>query len=178
MDRVTVHKNVDKLSNARNVISLHCTYVHALFMVNNAFIARLSQADFTTYISQLTKIVRKICPGCDTTFCFACGEAITEKVKRPNAAQDDNPLFHCSNLQGVILGIGLSMTEHMFTEQVQDSESKDERTAKRRKTNSAVPIDMNDTEDEYSEQAPARRGTGYSGAAREDVCIMISCSAI
>jgi hypothetical protein len=94
-------------------------------------------SDFSIYIEQLQKIVRRTCQRCHLGFCFACGEPVTgEKVQRPAAATDDDPLFHCSNLQGVILGIGLSMLEQMFSEQSQEpSDVPDHkvRNSKRRK---------------------------------------------
>ena len=95
---------------------------------------------------------------------------------------DDNPLFHCSNLQGVILGVGLSMLEQLFVEQSQDSMKVpllSDKNNKKRKVQDVVPVDeMDEDEDMYYSSAAARGkkakgGTGYAGAAKEDVSIHI-----
>src|SRR5260370_34838533 len=53
-------------------------------------------------------------------FCLACGDRIDlEKTSTPGY----DSLFHCLNLQGVILGIGLSRLEHLYIEQSQGSSS-------------------------------------------------------
>lgn len=122
--------------------------------------------------------MRQTCQRCHSEFCFACEEPISAtKVKRPTAATDDDPLFHCSNLQGVILGIGLSMLEQLFSEQTQDQiqellESKDNKTrsSKRRKTDSTLDLDDDDTVYYASVQGGKKRGgTGYAGEQKEDV---------
>lgn len=93
-------------------------------------------------------------------------------MKRPTAATDDDPLFHCSNLQGVILGIGLSMLEQLFSEQNQEPTETREykaRTFKRRKT------DIHDHDDDdgvyYANVHNSKKkgGIGYAGDQKEDV---------
>lgn len=126
--------------------------------------------EFLTYIAQLRKVVRRICQRCHSEFCFACGEPISaDRAKRSTTAQDDDPLFHCSNLQGVILGVGLSMLEHAFSEQIQTySESPDSqpRTSKRRKTENS---DFRTDTCHISPQSAKKGGIGYAGDHREDV---------
>jgi hypothetical protein len=81
-------------------------------------------------------------------------------------------------LQGVILGIGLSMLEQLFSEQTQEQtqdylESKDHRARsfKRRKTEATPDIDDDDTVYYASVQGGKKRGgTGYAGDQKEDVC--------
>jgi len=80
--------------------------------------------DFQAYIEHLEGIVPQKCLRCQKTFCLACGEFVHPET-RPSAASKTNsdaparnhPLFHCSNLQGVILGIGLFMVDRLFDEQ-------------------------------------------------------------
>lgn len=94
----------------------------------------------------------------------------------------DEPLFHCSNLQGVILGVGLFMLEQMYYEQVHDSSSSSDtqpRNNKRRKvdssgtrvsSHSSTPVD--DDDDVYYatlQGKKAKGGTGYAGDVKEDV---------
>jgi hypothetical protein len=84
----------------------------------------------------------------------------------------DDPLFHCSNLQGVILGVGLAMLEQVFNEQNQEHADNNieppTRNIKRRKTETS-------TEDEDAlyyagiQGKKAKGGTGYDGDATEDV---------
>ncbi|KIY71465.1 ubiquitin conjugating enzyme family protein [Cylindrobasidium torrendii FP15055 ss-10] len=124
---------------------------------------------FSAYTNHIRKIVRKTCPQCSKQFCFACGESVnSEKIQRPSAAQDD-PLFHCSSLQGVILGVGLSMIEHTFLDQTR-SEAEKPRSTKRRKT---TPTTRDEDSDEPSllpprTRTPLKGGIGYAGDGRED----------
>lgn len=140
------------------------------------------QSEFSTYIDRLRTIVRQTCPRCHAEFCLACGEPIAaDKVKRPSAATDDDPTFHCPNLQGVVLGVGLSMIEQLFSEQSSESrENKDDnvRNMKRRKTNTLVPKDVDDEDDVYYASVAgsgkkAKGGIGYAGDIREDVCFFL-----
>ncbi|KAK0468344.1 uncharacterized protein EV420DRAFT_1503974 [Desarmillaria tabescens] len=130
--------------------------------------------DFSTYIEHLRKIIRRTCPECQKEYCFACGESIsTDKVHRPSAATDDNPLFHCSNMQGVILGVGISMLEQMFVDQISETPHNKEskpRSSKRRKPNPPGK-DLDDDDDIYYTPVGGKRakgGTGYAGDQKED----------
>jgi hypothetical protein len=107
---------------------------------------------------------------------LACGEPISaDKTKRPTAATDDNPLFHCSNLQGVILGVGLSMLEQLFSEQNQeipDNKEHKARMFKRRKTDSGPDYEDEDSGPFSNAHGQKKRGgTGYAGDQKEDVCL-------
>lgn len=126
--------------------------------------------------------VRIRCPSCSNTFCLACGEpVIAERDQTSRLVLDDNPLYHCANMQGVILGVGLSMLEQMFLEQVRDagssstSRGKPDSNSKKRKagtTSTPQPIDVDDDDDVYYARAKgkkARGGVGYAGDLREDV---------
>ncbi|KAL1660626.1 hypothetical protein GGF50DRAFT_106202 [Schizophyllum commune] len=127
---------------------------------------------FSQYIDHLRGILQRRCPNCQTDFCFACGEHLSaDKVKRPSMAQDDNPLFHCSNLQGVLLGVGLSMLEQMFVEQREQGPSRNaERTAKRRKTQTPTLPSGDDDDDTYYAGVSVKQkgGIGYAGDQKED----------
>ena len=89
-------------------------------------------------------------------YCIACGEAVNaEKTQRPNAAAGDDPLFHCSDIQGVILGNGLSMLEQVYADIIQEHAGGDPnaRTTKRRKvdaltTPSHAPTPDGDDDDD------------------------------
>ncbi|TDL29200.1 hypothetical protein BD410DRAFT_779533 [Rickenella mellea] len=136
---------------------------------------------FSTYIAHLRKLVRKKCKTCTKEFCFACGEPITgEKVQRPTAATVDDPLFHCPDLQGVILGVGLSMLELLYAEQAKaeptpDGEEKDKNTKKRKAETPSTPTptfmhDLEDDDDMYYavKGKKAKGGIGYAGNVKED----------
>ncbi|KAJ3757032.1 hypothetical protein EV360DRAFT_46899 [Lentinula raphanica] len=109
--------------------------------------------DFTTYIKHIRKIVPRTCTKCQTEFCLACGEKISQ--------QTSDPLWHCSNLQGVILGVGLYMIEKQFEQQKEQIETRDttERESKRRKTRDS-------DDDDYPTQK--KGGIGYAGNVKED----------
>jgi hypothetical protein len=112
-------------------------------------------------------------------FCFACGEPINDP-KDPESTKDkDRDLFHCSNLQGIILGVGLAMLEQLYHDQLQNPLSLENkvRTVKRRKTdaiiNSPVILDPDDDDDSYlsppSQGKKSKLGVGYAGDQKEDV---------
>jgi hypothetical protein len=112
-------------------------------------------------------------------FCFACGEPINgPRILGPTKAKDDRDLFHCSNLQGIILGVGLAMLEQLYHDQLQNllcPESK-ARTSKRRKTDpisTPMILDPDDDDDTYlsphSQGKKSKLGVGYAGDQKEDV---------
>ncbi|EIW82142.1 ubiquitin conjugating enzyme family protein [Coniophora puteana RWD-64-598 SS2] len=141
--------------------------------------------EFSTYIDELRAIVPRTCPQCKVAFCFACGEPINSTNSRSSLAAED-VLFHCSNIQGAILGVGLAMLETHFIEQrnqSSDSANSQEakpRTSKRRKTDSPVASpppnpdgessDDDDDDDFYTPGTggKAKGGIGYAGDGRED----------
>ncbi|KAF5321022.1 hypothetical protein D9619_001097 [Psilocybe cf. subviscida] len=128
--------------------------------------------DFDKYIKRLRNNVVAQCPRCHSKICLACGEPISNDQEKHAASRDD-PLFHCSDLQGVILGVGLTMLDDAFRRQDQevlDTSEGSVRTTKRRKTDQA-----RDTEDDGSPspfEAPRDKrnqgGTGYAGNVAED----------
>lgn len=102
-------------------------------------------------------------------------------------ALDDNPLYHCSNLQGVILGVGLSMLENLFAQQSREGSSvktPDAKNAKKRKAESTAttPASNSNYDDDEDDTyfgvnkggKKAKGGIGYAGAVREDV-IYVMC---
>ncbi|KAF8195914.1 hypothetical protein K438DRAFT_1826732 [Mycena galopus ATCC 62051] len=132
--------------------------------------------EFSSYITHLQSVVSKTCQRCHSEFCLACGEPITEKVQRPGAAAPGDPLFHCADIQGVILGVGLSMLEQLFAEQSQESKAVQDpnkaRNTKRRKTGKLFSKDADDDEDDEYLSSPggkrAKGGIGYAGDQKED----------
>ncbi|KAG6814198.1 hypothetical protein H0H92_000875 [Tricholoma furcatifolium] len=125
---------------------------------------------FSTFITQLREGIRQACKTCKIDICLACGEPVAERLKRPDAGEPD-VLFHCSNLQGVILGVGLSMLEQLFIENTQvprDTKEQTVRTNKRRKTD----ISELDEEDNYYSLPATKKkqvgGIGYAGDVKED----------
>lgn len=142
-----------------------------------------AQAEFHTYVKYLRQIVPHTCAICRKQFCLACGESF-DLSKQEGCADEDAVLFHCSNLQGVVLGVGLTMLEKMYVEQTQDGpgdQGQKGRSGKRRKTETlSVPVqhildddDEDDDEDGYyppvKQSKKAKGGVGYAGDVREDV---------
>ncbi|KDR83771.1 hypothetical protein GALMADRAFT_236136 [Galerina marginata CBS 339.88] len=129
--------------------------------------------DFSTYIDRLRSRVTKICPRCHSKVCLACGEPVSVDHEKHVTTRED-PLFHCSNLQGVILGVGLSMLEQMFNEQNQDQVDVGDssiRTSKRRKTDGITSHDADDEDVLYYTNVQGKKakgGTGYDGDITED----------
>lgn len=117
-------------------------------------------------------------------FCFACGESIpAEKARQTSEAADDDALFHCPNLQGVILGVGLSMLEQVYADQSQDATPEHvhkSRQSKKRKVegsskSSSIVSGGDEVDDVYyaSVGKKTKGGVGYAGEQREDVRIEI-----
>ncbi|KAI0355391.1 ubiquitin conjugating enzyme family protein [Trametes cingulata] len=139
---------------------------------------------FPAYINHLQKIVPRTCTRCQKTFCFACGESATPNhTKVPAALDVDASLFHCANLQGAILGVGLAMLEKAFLDDAQEAsvaQKSGERTSRKKRKMEAPPVitpDLNDDEDDDEDAhyaipvqgKKAKLGTGYAGDAREDM---------
>ncbi|KAF7301634.1 Baculoviral IAP repeat-containing protein 6 [Mycena indigotica] len=131
-------------------------------------------AEFASYIKHLRSIIQKTCSRCQSEFCFACGEPITDKVQRPGEAAPGDPLFHCADVQGVILGMGLYMLlDQMVQSQSASSPDSKSRNNKRRKTGKVLPKDADDDDDEvyhnvHGTGKRAKGGTGYAGDQKED----------
>jgi len=112
-------------------------------------------------------------------FCFACGEPINyQKAPESTKASSDRDLFHCSNLQGIILGVGLAMLEQLYHDQLQNLHGTENkvRTSKRRKTdpvmNAPMILDPDDDDDNYlsppCQGKKSKLGVGYAGDQKED----------
>lgn len=134
----------------------------------------LSQGDFFVYVKRLKVLVRKLCPKCNKRFCLACGEPIAE-----GQSKDEDILFHCPNLQGVLLGVGLFTLENKYAEQyspiaLDDTLQSKSRNTKRRKTGTGNSSPASEVEEyDYGMSSPlgkkAKGGTGYAGSQKEDV---------
>ncbi|KAH9833805.1 ubiquitin conjugating enzyme family protein [Rhodofomes roseus] len=130
---------------------------------------------FSTYVKHLQNIVPRTCAKCRKQFCFACGEPVDPK-QAPSADPSDC-LFHCPKLQGVMLGVGLTMLEKMFIDQTQElSHSTLNTKGGKRRNADPIPVvaDPDDDDDDEIYYAPvthgkkAKLGTGYAGDVRED----------
>jgi hypothetical protein len=91
---------------------------------------------------------------------------------RTKRSDEGAVLFHCSNIQGVILGIGLSMLEQCFAEVTSNTtDSSDEQSRKRRKMSNPEPdapvaIMLGTGTKIYAKK---HKGVGYAGDQAEDV---------
>ncbi|KAF8974752.1 hypothetical protein BDZ97DRAFT_1647255 [Flammula alnicola] len=130
--------------------------------------------DFSTYIDRLRARVAKTCPRCHSKVCLACGEPISVDHEKHSTTRED-PLFHCPDLQGVILGVGLTMLDDFFSQQNQDAADNVDssiRNTKRRKTDSFSPQENDEGDLLYYANVQGKRakgGTGYDGDATEDI---------
>lgn len=125
-------------------------------------------------MQRLKSLIRKLCPTCDKLFCLACGEPITEAQSK-----DEDILFHCPNLQGVLLGVGLFTLENKYTERyspsgLDDTSQPKSRNPKRRKMGTGNSSPASEADDyDYGISGPAGKkakgGTGYAGSQKEDV---------
>lgn len=91
---------------------------------------------------------------------------------------DADCLFHCPNLQGVILGVGLATVEQRFVDEkreMTDEKIPKPTTGRRRKAvDVPAPVGLMMMDDDYLTGPPAngkkaKLGVGYAGDVREDV---------
>ncbi|KAA1466765.1 hypothetical protein DENSPDRAFT_831644 [Dentipellis sp. KUC8613] len=129
-------------------------------------------SSFPTYIEQLRGIIRKKCQRCSKEFCLACGEPIVDQQRLDDGSDG---LFHCSNLQGVILGVGLAMLEQLYHDQTQNVASSSDgkgRITKRRKVETTPALDGDEDDDNYltppAQGKKLKIGIGYAGDQKED----------
>ena len=136
------------------------------------------QPTFQAYVDHVREISRRSCPNCQSFFCFACGERVTkERDHNGRLTLDENPLFHCANLQGVLLGVGLTMLEQEFTAQLEQSSSPtpagNSKKRKAKVSSAVVALDDEDDEQYYAAVSKGKKpksvGIGYAGDKLEDV---------
>lgn len=135
------------------------------------------QPEFSTYIDRVRNTVIKLCPRCHSRVCLACQETISLDPGRHSSSKE-NVLFHCADLQGVILGVGLTMLEQLFEQRTRDqAEAVDTvidqsaRNSKRRKIDINSSHDVDDEDIVYYANVGKKQkgGIGYDGDASEDV---------
>jgi hypothetical protein len=104
--------------------------------------------------------------------CIACQESASADTGK------QDPLLHCADLQGVVLGVGLTMLEQQFErrsqeqpEQVENSVGLSTRNSKRRKIDISSSHDVDDEDIVYYANVGKRQkgGIGYDGDSSEDV---------
>ncbi|EUC65204.1 ubiquitin conjugating enzyme family protein [Rhizoctonia solani AG-3 Rhs1AP] len=131
-------------------------------------------SSFTAYTTALRETVQQTCSKCRQVYCLACGESVsttpTQQRSFPGASGTANALFHCANLQGIILGIGLHMIEQLFQEQ---HRAHDDTVGGSKKRKVSPQAGSYDDDDEYMSGEmvrgkKAKAGTGYAGMGKED----------
>ncbi|CAE6447861.1 unnamed protein product [Rhizoctonia solani] len=131
-------------------------------------------SSFTAYTTALRETVQQSCSKCNQVYCLACGESVSATLAQqrsfPNAQGAANVLFHCANLQGVILGIGLHMIEQLFQEH---HRAHDDTVGGSKKRKVSPQAGSYDDDDEYMSGEmvrgkKAKAGTGYAGLGKED----------
>ena len=104
----------------------------------------LSKLSFLKYVPQLREIVRHECKTCSKEHCLAGGESYNTSKGRAKDDLDDLDLFHCSNLQGVILEVGMFMLENLYLDQTSNTSSEDGGN----KRKSSEPVHSSSTPDD------------------------------
>ncbi|CAE6409284.1 unnamed protein product [Rhizoctonia solani] len=146
---------------------------------------------FTMYTAALRETVHQTCSKCKQVYCLACGEGVSTTPSQqrsfPGAAGAADVLFHCANLQGVILGIGLHMIEQLFQEhhkahddtvggskkRKEHHKAHDDTVGGSKKRKVSPQAGSYDEDDEYMSGElvrgkKAKAGTGYAGMGKED----------
>lgn len=119
--------------------------------------------------------------------CSACEDPVREPSPEKGGSPDgkeSKALFHCPTIQGAILGVALHMIEQEFGSQLRIAKPTGVPPAKKRKTSALGKLlntmqggddDSSDSDGGYGfggfggRGQAAPKGTGYSGAAHEDV---------
>ncbi|KAG8983238.1 hypothetical protein FRB90_006206, partial [Tulasnella sp. 427] len=135
------------------------------------------------------KVVRK-CPKCSQELCIACGEMVSDADKNRASHQPRyDPLFHCSDLQGLLLGMGLYMIDSAYASEMLGLGGGDGtesgRAAKKRRVDtspdeSATPPSSGNiisnifgsatgAASAAAAAAKKKSGIGYDGAIKEDM---------
>ncbi|CAE6535399.1 unnamed protein product [Rhizoctonia solani] len=137
-------------------------------------------SSFTAYTTALRDTVQQSCLNCKQVYCLACGEGVSttpaQQRSFPGATGTANVLFHCANLQGVILGIGLHMIEQLFQEHHRAHDDTVGGSKKRKVSPQAGAYDDDDDymSSEMIRGKKAKAGTGYAGLGKEDVSVRLS----
>ncbi|TYJ53196.1 hypothetical protein B9479_006174 [Cryptococcus floricola] len=152
---------------------------------------------FSQYTEYLANIIRPKCAKCAQITCLACGE----RVDRPSALRSHShsldsvkgkgrssatpsttaesfapaeSLFHCANLQGAVLGIGLHMIDQNFktgkdqTRKAALAGGKVTPPTKKRKSAGEEDDAADTTFQLFGKGKSAVKGTGYAGELAED----------
>ncbi|KLT45850.1 hypothetical protein CC85DRAFT_86895 [Cutaneotrichosporon oleaginosum] len=132
-------------------------------------------ADFTNYTRYLCSILEQTCPRCSHVTCLACGESVNTQKAKISFTGELEALFHCSNIQGVTLGVALHMIEQAFGTTLEATQVGAASPApKKRKVVSLAELligegaESSSSGDEGDFRAAKKKGTGYSGSACED----------
>ena len=99
----------------------------------------------------------------------------------PNADEQEC-LFHCANLQGAILGVGLAMLEQSFLDESVVTPDESNKSKRRKASGNSTPLatDAEDDDETYFALTlghihagpagkKAKTGVGYAGTQKEDV---------
>jgi len=145
------------------------TWVGPHRLISLSWLILCLQPKFRDYVAHLRSSIQYVCPACRTKFCQACGERVDpQKAERANY----DPLLHCPDLQGVILGMGLAMLEHLYN---QETVADDDKPSKKRKSTPSSTSPGTEDEDDYAPIGrggkKAKGGTGYAGSLKEDVSL-------
>ncbi|KAG8962660.1 hypothetical protein FRC03_003913 [Tulasnella sp. 419] len=125
---------------------------------------------FTEYTEYIKATVGKSCPKCKQEICGACGEALHLNEKKRSGQAPYDPLFHCSGLQGILLGVGLFMLERMFLEQMSSPPSAAATASSKKRKVTTIGTGTPDEDDIYPRHTTKKpkNGIGYDGNVKED----------
>ncbi|KAG9045669.1 hypothetical protein FS837_005881 [Tulasnella sp. UAMH 9824] len=140
------------------------------------------QPTFELYTDSLRGNVVRKCPKCKQEVCLACGEIVSDADKNRASHQPKyDPLFHCSDLQGLLLGMGLYMIDNAYASEMLGTGGADGtdtgRAAKKRRVDTSADdghssgnILSNMFGSNTATAAGKKKsGTGYDGAVKEDM---------
>lgn len=116
------------------------------------------------YYDYVQENVQPTCSKCQVQYCIACQAPVIESqagsfnsVKQGKHSKTEANLWHCGELQAVLLGVGLAHVQQLTEEPAKRAADQ-------------VPIANKKTKvmDEYGGNYRVDNGTGYAGAPAED----------
>ncbi|KAK0552846.1 hypothetical protein OC845_001514 [Tilletia horrida] len=150
------------------------------------------------FVDHARAVVQRTCQRCSTGICLACGESVSngqtgsddanstrpKHKKSSETAQAgidprQDPLFHCAELQSLLVGVGLGHIQRLHLDERNSGLSQavctaldDGQTKRKRKSPPSgddLDFDYDDFSDSVSKRAKSKNttGTGYAGSSAD-----------
>ncbi|KIO34017.1 hypothetical protein M407DRAFT_17275 [Tulasnella calospora MUT 4182] len=169
------------LYNKASEPSRKCNACNTVIPISKADLLTI-YPNFELYTDSLRAHVVRKCAKCKQEVCLACGEIVSDADKNRASHQPKyDPLFHCADLQGLLLGMGLYMIDNVYASEMLGTGGADGtdsgRAAKKRRVDTSAD-DGHSSGNLLSNMfggnttvsaGKKKSGIGYDGAVKEDM---------